>query len=156
LPRKESFYNSKFVRTPQFYSDSGSTGQTGVAVVGSATRRPTGQTVEGHRSDRWCQPDRPCAKFGCEQATPRSCSARAPRDDPVQRRVARQVVGLGQEWRHLRALQQHLHRAWQRLGRHSRRRPRRRHQLVQAGFTLPNRFTEPPTTGFGKPVGKPR
>jgi hypothetical protein len=43
------------------------TGQTGVAVAGLATRRPTGQTVEGHQSDRWCQPDRPCAKFGCEQ-----------------------------------------------------------------------------------------
>jgi hypothetical protein len=42
------------------------TDQTGVAVAGSATRRHTGQTVEGHRSDRWCQPDRPCAKFGCE------------------------------------------------------------------------------------------
>jgi hypothetical protein len=43
------------------------TGQTGVAVAGSVTRHPTGQTVVGHRSDRWCQPDRPCAKFGCEQ-----------------------------------------------------------------------------------------
>jgi hypothetical protein len=43
------------------------TGLIGVAVAGSATRRPTGQTVEGHRSDRWRQPDRPCAKFGCEQ-----------------------------------------------------------------------------------------
>jgi hypothetical protein len=42
------------------------TGPTGVAVAGSATRRPTDQTVEGHRSDRWRQPDRPCAKFGCE------------------------------------------------------------------------------------------
>jgi hypothetical protein len=29
------------------------TGQTGVAVARSATRRPTGQTVKGHRSDRW-------------------------------------------------------------------------------------------------------
>jgi hypothetical protein len=38
-----------------------------VAVAGSATRRPTGQTVEGHRSDRWRQHDQPCAKFGCEQ-----------------------------------------------------------------------------------------
>jgi hypothetical protein len=43
------------------------TGQTSVAVAGSATRRPTGQTSEGHRSDRWRQLDRPCAKFGCEQ-----------------------------------------------------------------------------------------
>jgi hypothetical protein len=46
------------------------TGQTGVAVAGSATRRPTGQTVEGHRSDWWRQPDRPCAKFGCEHMPP--------------------------------------------------------------------------------------
>jgi hypothetical protein len=46
------------------------TGPTGVAVAGSATRRPTGQTIEGHRSDRWCQPDRPCAKFGCEHMPP--------------------------------------------------------------------------------------
>jgi hypothetical protein len=46
------------------------TSQTGVAVAGSATRRPTGQTVEEHRSDRWCQPDRPCAKFGCEHMPP--------------------------------------------------------------------------------------
>jgi hypothetical protein len=66
--------NSKFARTPQFYPDSGSTvrparptGQTGVAVAESATRRSTGQTVEGHRSDRWHQLDRPCANFGCEQ-----------------------------------------------------------------------------------------
>jgi hypothetical protein len=29
------------------------TGQTSVAVAGSATRHPTGQTVEGHQSDRW-------------------------------------------------------------------------------------------------------
>jgi hypothetical protein len=43
------------------------TGQTGVAVAGSAIKRPTGQTVEGHRSDRWRQPDWPCANFGCEQ-----------------------------------------------------------------------------------------
>jgi hypothetical protein len=43
------------------------TGETGVAVARSATRRPTGQTVKGHRSDQWRQPDRPCAKFGCEQ-----------------------------------------------------------------------------------------
>jgi hypothetical protein len=42
------------------------TGQTGVAVAGSATRRPTGQTVEGHWSDQWRQPDQPCANFGCE------------------------------------------------------------------------------------------
>jgi hypothetical protein len=42
------------------------TGQTGVAVAGLATRRPIGQTVKGHRSDQWRQPDRPCAKFGCE------------------------------------------------------------------------------------------
>jgi hypothetical protein len=46
------------------------TGQTGVAVAGSATRRPTGQTVKGHRSGRWRQPDRPCAKFGCEHMPP--------------------------------------------------------------------------------------
>jgi hypothetical protein len=32
LARKESFYNLKFARTPKFYSNSGSTGQTGVAV----------------------------------------------------------------------------------------------------------------------------
>jgi hypothetical protein len=38
---KESFYNSKFARTPQFYSNSGSTG---VAVAGSAIGRPTGLT----------------------------------------------------------------------------------------------------------------
>jgi hypothetical protein len=51
----ESFYSSKFARTPQFYSDSGSTGQTGqahrsdgMAVAGLATRRPTSQTIEGH------------------------------------------------------------------------------------------------------------
>jgi hypothetical protein len=42
------------------------TGQTGVAVAGSATRRFTGQTVEEYRSNQWRQPDRPCAKFGCE------------------------------------------------------------------------------------------
>jgi hypothetical protein len=29
--------------------------------------RPTGQTVEGHRSDRWRQPDQLCSNFGCEQ-----------------------------------------------------------------------------------------
>jgi hypothetical protein len=46
------------------------TGQTGVAVAESATRRPTGQTVEGHWSDRWRQPDRPCANFGCEHMLP--------------------------------------------------------------------------------------
>jgi hypothetical protein len=46
------------------------TGQTGVAVAGSATRHPTGQTVEEHRSDRRRQPDRPCAKFGCEHMPP--------------------------------------------------------------------------------------
>jgi hypothetical protein len=46
------------------------TSQTGVAVAGSATRRPTSQTVEGHRSDRWRQPDRPCANFGCEHMPP--------------------------------------------------------------------------------------
>jgi hypothetical protein len=43
------------------------TGQTGVAVARAAIRRPIGQTVEGHRSDRWRQPDRPRANFGCEQ-----------------------------------------------------------------------------------------
>jgi hypothetical protein len=42
------------------------TDQTGQAVAGSATRHPSGQTVVGHRFDRWRQPDRPCAKFGCE------------------------------------------------------------------------------------------
>jgi hypothetical protein len=26
----------------------------------------------------------------------------------------------------------------------------------QTGFCLPNRTTEPPATGFGKPIGKPR
>jgi hypothetical protein len=46
------------------------TGQTGVAVARSAIRRLIGQTVEGHRSDRWSQPDRPCANFGCEHMTP--------------------------------------------------------------------------------------
>jgi hypothetical protein len=48
------------------------TGQTGVAIAGSATRHPTGQTVEGHQSDQWYQPDRPCAKFGSNRrSTPR-------------------------------------------------------------------------------------
>jgi hypothetical protein len=42
------------------------TGQTDVAVAGSATRHPTGQTVEEHRSHRRRQPNRSCAKFGCE------------------------------------------------------------------------------------------
>jgi hypothetical protein len=42
------------------------TGQTGAAIARSATGRPTGQTVEGHQSDRWRQPDRPCANFRCE------------------------------------------------------------------------------------------
>jgi hypothetical protein len=32
LPRKESFYNSKFAWAPQFYSDSGSTSHTGQAT----------------------------------------------------------------------------------------------------------------------------
>jgi hypothetical protein len=41
------------------------TGQTGVAA-GSATGRPTGRTVEGHRCDWWCQSDGLCANFGCE------------------------------------------------------------------------------------------
>jgi hypothetical protein len=27
---------------------------------------------------------------------------------------------------------------------------------AKAGFCLPNRSTEPPATGFGKPVGKQR
>jgi hypothetical protein len=36
------------------------TGQTGVAVAGSSTRHPTGETVQGHRSNRWRQPDRLC------------------------------------------------------------------------------------------------
>jgi hypothetical protein len=77
LPCKESFYSSKFARTPQFYSESGSTGQsdqptsqTGVAIAGLATRWPTGQTVEGHWSDRWRQPDQPYAKFWCEHMPP--------------------------------------------------------------------------------------
>jgi hypothetical protein len=63
-------YNSKFARTPQFYSDSGPpvrlVRSDRCAVIVSATRHPTGQTVEEHRSDRWHQPDQPCAKFGCE------------------------------------------------------------------------------------------
>jgi hypothetical protein len=46
------------------------TGQTGVVVAGSATRHPTGQTVEEHQSARRRQPDRPCAKFGCEHMPP--------------------------------------------------------------------------------------
>jgi hypothetical protein len=46
------------------------TGQNCVAIAGSATRRPTCQTIEGHWSDRWRQPDRPCAKFGCEHMPP--------------------------------------------------------------------------------------
>jgi hypothetical protein len=46
------------------------TGQSGAAVAGSATRHLTGQTVVEHRSDRWRQPDRPCAKFGCEHMPP--------------------------------------------------------------------------------------
>jgi hypothetical protein len=39
---------------------------------------------------------------------------------------------------------------------------KQRHQVegpimqAKAGFCLPNRSTEPPATGFGKPVGKPR
>jgi hypothetical protein len=44
--------------------------QTSVAVAGSATRCPTGQTVKGHQSDWWRQPDQPCAKFGCEHMPP--------------------------------------------------------------------------------------
>jgi hypothetical protein len=48
LKRKESFYSSKFARTPQFYPDSGSTGQTGVGVARSAVRRLIGHIVEGH------------------------------------------------------------------------------------------------------------
>jgi hypothetical protein len=46
------------------------TGQTGVTIARLATRHPTGQTVVGHRSDRWRQPDRPCAKFGCGHMPP--------------------------------------------------------------------------------------
>ena len=56
-----------------------------------------------------------------DEAVPRG----APGDDPVERRLAHQVVGLGQEWRQLRALQQRLERA-RGLGRPG----RRRHQLV--------------------------
>jgi hypothetical protein len=41
-------------KNSSFYSDSGS----------------TGQTVEGHWSDRWRQPDQPCAKFACEHTPP--------------------------------------------------------------------------------------
>jgi hypothetical protein len=40
-------------------------GQTGVAVGRSG--RPTGQTVEGHRSDRWRQPDRLFAILGANR-----------------------------------------------------------------------------------------
>jgi hypothetical protein len=65
---RNPFHNLKSARTPQFCSDSRSssqtvrpTGQIGVAITGSATRRHNGQTVEGYRSDRWRQPDRPCA-----------------------------------------------------------------------------------------------
>jgi hypothetical protein len=29
--------------------------------------RPTGQTGKGHQYDRWCQPDRLCSNFGCQQ-----------------------------------------------------------------------------------------
>jgi hypothetical protein len=57
-------------RTPQFYSNSGSTGQTGVAVAGLATGCPTGQTVQGHQSDWWHQPDRLYANFGCKHTSP--------------------------------------------------------------------------------------
>jgi hypothetical protein len=35
--------------------------------IGYKTPHRSGQTVEGHR---WCQPDRPCAKFGCEHMPP--------------------------------------------------------------------------------------
>jgi hypothetical protein len=43
--------------------------ETGVAVAGSATGRPTSQTIQGHWSDRWRQHDRLCANFGCELLT---------------------------------------------------------------------------------------
>jgi hypothetical protein len=46
------------------------TGQTSVAVVGLATCRPIGQTVEGHQSNRWHQLVRLCANFGCEHMPP--------------------------------------------------------------------------------------
>jgi hypothetical protein len=62
----QGFLNSTQTRGPPFRPVR-PTGHTDVAVAGSATRRSTGQTVEGHRSDWWRQPDQPCAKFGCEQ-----------------------------------------------------------------------------------------
>jgi hypothetical protein len=65
LPRKETLYKSKFARIPQFYSDSGSTSQTGQAHRSDRCGR--WQAVQGHLSDRWRQPDRLCANFGCEQ-----------------------------------------------------------------------------------------
>jgi hypothetical protein len=44
-PARKPFYKSKFARIHQFYSDSGSTGQIGVAIVGSAKRPATSQIV---------------------------------------------------------------------------------------------------------------
>jgi hypothetical protein len=70
----QGLHNSNRTRGPPVRSIR-PTGQTGVAVAGSATRRPTGQTVEGHRSDRWRQPNRPCAKFGREHMPPVFCKA---------------------------------------------------------------------------------
>jgi hypothetical protein len=65
----QGLLNSTWIRGPPVIPVR-HTGQTGVAIARSATRRPTGQTVEGHRSDRWRQPDRPCANFGCEHMPP--------------------------------------------------------------------------------------
>jgi hypothetical protein len=45
------------------------TSQTGQAIAGSATGPPTGQTVQGHQSDQWRQPDRLCANFGCKDTS---------------------------------------------------------------------------------------
>jgi hypothetical protein len=62
----QGLLNSTWIRGPSVRPVR-PTGQTGVAVARSATRSPTGQIVERHRSDQWCQPDRRCANFGCEQ-----------------------------------------------------------------------------------------
>jgi hypothetical protein len=72
------FLNSTWTRGPPV-GPVRPTGQTGVAVARLATGRLTGQTAQGHRSDRWRQPDRLSANFGCEQmSTPRSLPPQSP------------------------------------------------------------------------------
>jgi hypothetical protein len=61
LPRKESFYKSKFARTPQFYSDLGSTSQTGQAHRSDWCGRCRIGYKTPHRSDRWGTPVWPVA-----------------------------------------------------------------------------------------------